>query len=56
MIGRFKKHAHYSRRKNNCRKIQPAQFMITKRDFISRGRCFCEKYSYRYARGPTKTA
>ena len=34
---------NYSRSKNNCRKTQPAHSMITKRDCISRGSCFCEK-------------
>ena len=31
----------YSCHKNNCQKIQPAHYMITKRDFILRGNCFC---------------
>ena len=35
---------YYSRRKNNCQKIQPAHSMITKRDFILHGICFCEQY------------
>ena len=34
-----------SRRKNNYRKIYSAHYMITKRDFILCGSCFCEKYS-----------
>ena len=40
-------------RKNNCQKIQPAHSKITKRDFILRGSCFCEKYCtriYEYGR------
>ena len=37
----------YSRRKNN-----PAQSMITKRDFILRGSCFCEKFSSHYLSKP----
>ena len=36
----------YTSHKNNCQKILPAHSMITKRDFILRGSCFCEKYSY----------
>ena len=35
---------YYSHRKNNCQKIQPAHFMITKRYFILRGSCFCDDY------------
>ena len=35
---------YYSRRKNNCQKVLPTHSMITKRDFILRGSCFCEKY------------
>ena len=35
---------YHSRHKNICQKIQPAHSMITKRDCISRGSCFCEKY------------
>ena len=37
---------NYTSHKNNCQKIQPAHSMITKRDSISRGSCFCEKYIY----------
>ena len=37
--------AYNSHRKNNCQKIKPAQYMITKRDFILRGSYFCEKCS-----------
>ena len=37
----------YTSHKNNCQKIQPAQFVITKRDFILRRSFFCEKYSGR---------
>ena len=33
----------YTSRKNNCQKILPAQSMITKRGFVLRGSCFCEK-------------
>ena len=29
-------------------KIWPAHFMMTKRDFILRGSCFCENYSTFY--------
>ena len=36
---------YYSRRKNNCLKMSPAHSQITKRVFVSRGSCFCEKYS-----------
>ena len=34
-----------SRHKNNCQKIYPAFSVMTKRDFILRGTCFCEKYT-----------
>ena len=35
----------YSSRKNNCQKIQSAHSMITKRDSILSGSCFCKEYS-----------
>ena len=37
---------NYSSHKNNCQKIYPVHFVITKRDSILRGSCFCEKYTY----------
>ena len=33
----------YSCRNNNCKKIWPAHSMISKRDFILRDSCLCEK-------------
>ena len=36
----FVRQVLYSRHKNNCLKIWPAHFMITKRGFILRGSCF----------------
>ena len=36
---------YISSHKNNCQKIEPAHFVITKRDFILSHSCFCEKYS-----------
>ena len=51
------KHANYTTsHKNNCQKIQPAHTVITKRDFILRGSCFFEKYSFTHVRGPTVAA
>ena len=35
----------YSHRNDDCQKILPAHFLITKRDFILRGSWFFEKYS-----------
>ena len=35
---------NYTSHKNNCQKIQPAHFIVTKRVFILRGNCFYEKY------------
>ena len=35
----------YTSHKNNCQKKQPAHFVITKRDSILRGSCFCDNYN-----------
>ena len=39
----YSTNANYSRRKNNCQKIQLVHSIVTKRGFILRGSYFCEK-------------
>ena len=35
---------YHTYHKNNCQKIWPEHFVITKRNSILRASCFCEKY------------